>query len=171
LRNFAADARRKCGTFIPYFLSKMHTTGDFFISFFPQGGSMKVLSVSFIALLILVSVSLQAQTKKEAPKMMKGYLIDKMCGSTMAKKSADEAMASVAKHTRQCATEEGCAESGYGLMMNGKWTAFDNAGNKKAAEYLKTTKAVDHLYVVVSGTQTKDNIAVASIKEAKEKKQ
>jgi len=131
---------------------------------------MKALSFSLIALLLFVSVSLQAQTKKEAPTVLKGYLVDKMCGSTMQKKSADQAMASAAKHTKVCATEEGCAESGYGLMMNGKWTAFDDAGNKKAAEYLKTTKAADHLFVAVSGTHTKDNIAVASIKEAKEKK-
>jgi uncharacterized protein YxeA len=132
---------------------------------------MKALSFSLVVLLLLVSVSLQAQTKKEGAKAMKGYLVDKMCGSTMQKKSPDQAMATAAKHTKVCATEEGCAESGYGLMMNGKWTAFDDAGNKKAAEYLKTTKATDHLYVAVSGTETKDNIAVASIKEAKEKKQ
>jgi len=131
---------------------------------------MKAFTLFLISFFVLASLTLDAQTKKEAPKVMKGYLIDKMCGSTMQKKSADQAMASAAKHTKVCATEEGCAESGYGLMMNGKWTAFDDAGNKKAAEYLKTTKAADHLYVAVAGTQTKDNIAVASIKEAKEKK-
>lgn len=131
---------------------------------------MKKLSLSLIALLMLVSFSLQAQTKKETPATMKGYLIDKMCGSPMAKKSPDQAMASAAKHTKVCATEEGCAASGYGLMLNGTWIAFDEAGNKKAAEYLQKTKADDHIYVAVSGTHTADMIAVASIKEAKEKK-
>lgn len=131
---------------------------------------MNKLFLSLIALLMFVSFSLEAQTKKEAPAPMKGYLIDKMCGSTMAKKSPDLAMVSAAKHTKVCATEEGCAASGYGLMMNGIWTAFDEAGNKKAAEYLQKTKSVDHIYVAVSGTHTADMIAVASIKEAKEKK-
>ena len=131
---------------------------------------MKVLTCSLFALFVLVSFSAQAQTKKETSKAITGYLVDKMCGSTMAKKSADKAMESAAKHTKQCAMEEGCAESGYGLMMNGKWMAFDETGNKKAAEYLKKTKATDHLLVAVSGTQMKDKIAVASIKEAKEKK-
>ena len=131
---------------------------------------MNKLSLSLIALVMLASFSLQAQTKKETHAAMKGYLIDKMCGSTMERKSPDQAMASAAKHTKICATEEGCAASGYGLMMNGTWIAFDEAGNKKAAEYLQKTKSADHLYVAVSGKQTADKIAVVSIKEAKEKK-
>ena len=131
---------------------------------------MKKISLSLIALLILAAFSVQAQTKKESHAAMKGYLIDKMCGSTMAKKSPDQAMASAAKHTKVCAMEDGCAASGYGLMMNGKWTAFDDAGNKKAAEYLQKTTSEDHLLVAVAGTRTADKIAVVSIKAEKEKK-
>ncbi|MDD8017560.1 MAG: hypothetical protein PHP42_04245 [Bacteroidota bacterium] len=132
---------------------------------------MKILSLSLVALLMFVSFSAQAQTKKNTSGTMKGYLIDKMCGTTMAKKSPDKAMASAAKHSKSCATEESCAASGYGLMMGGTWTAFDEAGSKKAAEYLTKTKASDHIYVAVSGTRTADKITVASIKEAKEKNQ
>ena len=130
---------------------------------------MKTLSLSFVALLLILAVvPLQAQTKKESH-VMKGYLIDKMCGSTMAKKPHDKAMAMAAKHTKVCATEEECAASGYGLITDGKWIAFDEAGNKKAAEYLQKTKAKDHLYVAVSGTMAGKTISVSSIKETKEK--
>ena len=127
---------------------------------------MKILSLSI--LLLFAFVALPAQGKKEMH-TMNGYLIDKMCGSGMAKKAPDKAMASAAKHTRSCAMEEGCAESGYGLMMGGKWTAFDEAGNKKAAEFLKKTKAKDHLFIAVAGTMDGETIKVSSIKAAKEK--
>ena len=127
---------------------------------------MKLLS--FGILLLFAFVILPAQDKKETH-TMSGYLVDKMCGSGMAKKAPDKAMASAAKHTRSCALEEGCAESGYGLMMGGKWTAFDDAGNKEAAAFLKKTKAKDHLYVAVSGTMDGETIKVSSIKAAKEK--
>ncbi|MFA6540109.1 MAG: hypothetical protein WCT99_00760 [Bacteroidota bacterium] len=131
---------------------------------------MKVVSFSLIALLFIVSMSSEAQPKKkQSPEVMKGYLVDKMCGSMMAKKSSEKAMAAAAKHTRVCATEEGCAASGYGIMMNGKWTAFDDAGNKKAAEYLKHLKAADHIYIGVTGKVAGGKLAVTSLQEAKEK--
>jgi hypothetical protein len=129
---------------------------------------MKSLLHLFIAILLIFSISAYAQIKKETH-TMKGYLIDKMCGSGMAKKAPDQAMASAAKHTKDCAMEEGCAASGYGLMMDGTWAAFDEAGSKKAAEYLKKTKAKDHLYIAVSGTMEGEMIKVSSIKSAKEK--
>jgi uncharacterized protein YxeA len=128
--------------------------------------TMLILAMVFTA---GIAVS-HAQTKKDEH-TMKGYLIDKMCGSTMAKKSPEQAMVSAAKHTKACATEEDCAASGYGLMMDGKWTAFDDSGNKKAADYLAKTKRKDHLYVAVTGTPAAEKIMVTLIKDAKEKKQ
>jgi hypothetical protein len=131
---------------------------------------MKSLFVLLITSLIICSMSVSAQTQKEKPKssIMKGYLMDKMCGSPLSAKSPVDAMAKASKHTRECALEEGCAASGYGLIMNGKWIPFDEAGSKKAAEYLNKTKAVNHLYVSVSGKFADDKISVLSIKELKE---
>ena len=131
---------------------------------------MKLLSVLLITLLIVCSMSVSAQTQKEKPKsnIMKGYLMDKMCGSPLSAKSPEEAMAKASKHTKVCAMEEGCAASGYGLIMNGKWIPFDEAGSKKAEEYLKKTKAVNHIYVSVSGKIKDDKISVLSIKETKD---
>ncbi len=130
---------------------------------------MKLLSLSLIVLLMGVVFSADAQTKKTSSGTMNGYLIDKMCGSMMEKKTAEKAMASAAKHTKACATEESCAASGYGIMIDGKWTPFDEAGNKKATEFLKKTKAEDHLFVAVSGAREGNVVKVSSIKEAKPK--
>lgn len=135
-----------------------------------HGGCMKVMSFLLIVFLITISSTSEAQPKKkQSPEVLKGYLVDKMCGSMMSKKSPEKAMAAAAKHTKACATEEGCAASGYGIMMNGKWTAFDEAGNKKAAEYLKQTKATDHIFIAVTGKTADGKLAVVSIQGAKEK--
>ena len=75
-----------------------------------------------------------------------------------------------AKHTRMCAMAEDCAASGYGVVYDGTWHAFDKTGTKKAAAYLDKIKAKNHLYVAVTGTQNGDMIDVASIKTAKEPK-
>jgi hypothetical protein len=148
----------------------LYSVNMLFLHHINSGGCMKLLSFSLIALLLFVSASSYAQTKKKSStETMKGFLVDKMCGSMMSKKSADKAMAAASKHTKMCATEESCAASGYGIMMNGKWTAFDDAGNKKAAEYLKKTNKKDHIFIAVNGTMEKNKIIVASIKDAKEK--
>jgi len=67
---------------------------------------------------------------------MTGTLIDNMCGA----KKADEAAA--AKHTTACCQKEGCAESGYQLIVGDKHYKLDDAGNAKAKEYLKEAKSL-----------------------------
>src|SRR5215203_407744 len=67
---------------------------------------------------------------------MTGTLIDNMCGA----KKADEAAA--AKHTAACAKKEGCADSGYQLIVGDKHYKLDDAGNEKAKEYLKDGKSL-----------------------------
>jgi hypothetical protein len=132
---------------------------------------MKLLSFFMMALVLFTFSPAQTKAKKkQSSEVMKGYLVDKMCGTNMEKKDAEKAMQMAAKHTKMCATEEACAASGYGLMMSGKWTPFDAAGSKKAAEYLKNTKAKDHIFIAVNGKLDEDKITVSSIKAAKEKK-
>ncbi len=165
-RNFSEMQEKKNEELLWFVLVYNIVTDNFTNSYIHTGGFMKI--VSFVVLLLFVSFSLQAQTNKDAkPAAMKGYLVDKMCGSSMAKKAPDQAMASAAKHTKSCALAESCTESGYGLMMDGKWTAFDNTGNQKAAAFLKSTKAKDHLFVAVTGEKEGEMIKVSSIKAAK----
>ena len=105
--------------------------------------------------------------KKEAKMEMKGtawhgYLADMMCGKRLAK---DEKKA--AKHTVECALEESCAESGYGLIYEGAFHKFDANGDKLATEWLKKLEAEgkqkDNLMATVSGKMEGDKLAVASI--------
>jgi hypothetical protein len=95
---------------------------------------------------------------------MTGTLIDNMCGA----KKADEAAA--AKHTTACCKKEGCADSGYQLIVGDKHYKLDDAGNAKAKEYLKDAKSTK---VTVDAKADGEKLTdVASIKaaEADEKK-
>ena len=90
-----------------------------------------------------------------------------MCATGMVKKSPEEAMAKAAKHTTSCALEESCMESGFGLISEGMWYKFDDAGDKQALAWLKKTDKKNDLMVEVSGTHDGDIIMVASLKEVK----
>ena len=128
--------------------------------------------LALFAFLVLGASNSQAQESSAKPKAhtMKGYLVDKMCATSMAKKPHDEAMAKAAKHTKSCALEESCLDSGFGLMSDGKWYKFDDAGDKKAEAWLKKTDKKSDLYVEVTGTHDGDIFKVTSLKEAKIKK-
>jgi len=131
---------------------------------------MKISALfALFAFLIAGFFNVQAQETAAKPKVhtMKGYLVDKMCATGMAKKSHDEAMAKAAKHTKSCALEESCQESGFGLMCDGKWYKFDDAGDKKAEAWLKKTSKTNDLYVEVTGTHDGDIFKVVSLKELK----
>ena len=95
-----------------------------------------------LSLFFLASISMFAQDKmdKSTSHTMKGYLVDKMCAIGMAKKAPDEAMAKAAKHTKSCALEESCQESGFGLMSDGIWYKFDDNGDKQALALLQKTR-------------------------------
>ncbi|MGA9406613.1 MAG: hypothetical protein WBW71_05720 [Bacteroidota bacterium] len=123
----------------------------------------------FLSLFFLASISLFAQDKMEkgSSHTMKGYLVDKMCAIGMAKKSPEEAMAKAAKHTKSCALEESCQESGYGLMSAGVWYKFDDNGDKQALALLQKTQKKNDITVAVTGTRDGDIFKVTSIKEIK----
>ncbi len=114
------------------------------------------------------------EKKEMGDKMMamtwKGYLVDKMCATGMAKKAKDEAMSKAMKHTVSCALEEGCMESGYGLLIDGKYHKFDEAGDKLAVEYLKKASFKDNILVEVSGTHEGELVKVTSIAAGKMEK-
>ena len=121
----------------------------------------------FVSLFFLASISMFAQDKmdKSTSHTMKGYLVDKMCGIGMAKKAPDEAMAKAEKHTKSCALEESCQESGFGLMSAGIWYKFDDNGDKQALALLKKTDKTKAIMVSVTGTHNGDIFKVTSIKE------
>ena len=131
---------------------------------------MKKLTIlALLSIFALTSTSTLAQEKKEKPMShgMKGYLVDKMCATGMVKKGPEEAMAKAAKHTKSCALEESCVESGFGLISEGKWYKFDDAGDKEALAWLKKTEKKSELMVEVTGTHDGDLFKVTSLQETK----
>jgi hypothetical protein len=133
---------------------------------------MKKLLIFAVFAVFGYVASTSAQENKEMKGMqhsMKGYLVDKMCASGMVKKAPEEAMKKAAKHTKACALEEGCKESGYGIVTNGKFFKFDENGDKQAVAFLNKTSLKSDIFVEVSGMHEGETMKVSSIKVAKKK--
>jgi len=103
---------------------------------------------------------------------MIGYLVDQMCGKRMVMDDVKKSDAKAAKHTKECALDETCKANGYGIVTGGKFYKFDDDGNRKAVDYLSSTKKEDNIKVEVAGMMDGDHLTVESIKDLplKEKK-
>ncbi len=95
---------------------------------------------------------------------MNGYLVDVMCGSKMATK--DKPMEKAAAHTKDCALNDACAASGFGVLSDGKYYKFDADGSEKARHLLEQSSRTDNLFVQVSGTLQDNTLTVSDIAEA-----
>ncbi len=100
---------------------------------------------------------------------MSGYMLDIACGTKMSKLDEDKAMEKAKGHTKDCATQDACKASGYGLMMKGKLMKFDDNGNKLAADYFDKSKKEKGFWVDVRGTMDGEMIKVESIHDVKGK--
>jgi len=68
-------------------------------------------------------------------------------------------------YTRETALKPDNQKAGYGIFTeDGKFLAFDEAGNKKAIAALKTTKREDDLQIEVTGEVKGNTIKVATIR-------
>jgi len=105
---------------------------------------MKKLAFAALASLPLATL---ATTWQDAP------LVDHMC--------LDKVKASPDVHKTSCLVQ--CANSGYGILENGKWIKFDQAGNEMALSALKATAKKDHIRVNVTGELTGDTIHVSKL--------
>src|SRR4051794_16958998 len=114
-----------------------------------------------IALVAVFAIGAVSRVAFAEDKEVKGVLIDKMCADKMAKK--DDPQKAASEHKVACAKK--CADSGYGVMADGKFQKFDDAGNKLAKEYLDKKDAKTD--VTVKGEVKDDGtIAVKSIDAA-----
>ena len=95
---------------------------------------------------------------------MTGTLIDNMCGA----KKADEAAA--AKHTTACCMKEGCADSGFQLIVGDKHYKLDDAGNEKAKAYLKDAKSTKVTVDAKADGEKLTDLTSIKAAEAEEKK-
>jgi hypothetical protein len=118
-----------------------------------------ILSAAAMVAFTMFPVNLRAEGMDDKPEAssMTGVLIDNHCGSDMADAAA------AAKHPISCAKKDACEKSGYQLVVGDKHYKFDDKGNEKAKEYLKTAKSTN---VVVEGKAEGDKLEVAAIKAA-----
>jgi len=94
-------------------------------------------------------------------KTISGYLLDKACSADAMKKG--EAMAK--GHDVGCLTMSDCASTGFGVFTSdGKFVAFDTAGNKQALAAVKASGKKTDLKVTVTGDVTGDTMKVSTIK-------
>lgn len=127
--------------------------------------------IAMVTVLCFAAMPAFAQGAKSAKKEEKtegkwhGYIVDAMCARTMVKKG--NPMERAAKHTRDCALEDECASSGYGLLYDGKYYKFDEAGDKKAKDVIEKSSTEKGMMVDVTGKMEGDRIMVASIAEMK----
>jgi hypothetical protein len=111
-----------------------------------------------------------AKKEAEAKVEMKGtklhgYVVDQMCAKGMAKKG--NAMAKAAKHTKECALEEACASSGFGLFYDdGTWVKFDEKGDKLALAMFEKSKKGNDFMADVVGEVKDGKMTVASLTES-----
>jgi len=106
----------------------------------------------------------KSEAKKAEPMKLHGYVVDYMCAKGMMKK--DNAMARAAKHTKECALEEACAASGFGLVYDGKWVKFDEKGDKLAKAMFEKSKKDKDFMADVMGEMKGDVFVVASFTES-----
>jgi len=97
--------------------------------------------------IVLLPLASFADTWKDA------HFIDAGC---QAKMKAD-----TDKHTKECALK--CSDTGFGIVLDGKFLKFDDAGNKQAIAELNKLKKKDHIRANVTGTRDGDVIKVQTV--------
>lgn len=108
---------------------------------------------------MLVMAGLAMTPAVAETRTISGYLIDKSCSAETVGKAA------LAKHGKACALMGECRKSGYGVVTDdGKFIAFDAAGNKRALAVFQTSKKEMDYKVTVTGDQQGEVIKVTSLK-------
>jgi hypothetical protein len=103
------------------------------------------------------------QQAQSAPKgdveRFEGYVLDKHC----AKGEGEELSDAAKTHTRACMLKAQCSRSGYGLVVNGKWHAFDRRGSAQAARLIRTPNYAQNEKWDVTGSKKDGVITVSTL--------
>ncbi|HZM90401.1 MAG TPA: hypothetical protein VFF31_28030 [Blastocatellia bacterium] len=110
--------------------------------------------------LLLAGAAFAANTARSVK--LTGYLIDNACS---ARANSEGGAEKVKNHTVKCAMMPNCEKSGYALYADGKLYKLDEAGNKKAVELYKSTKAERGLQVTVEGDVEGESLKVKNMAE------
>jgi hypothetical protein len=101
-------------------------------------------------------------SQRDDAERFEGYVLDRHCA-----KAEGEALSDAGKsHTRACLIKGQCSRSGYGLVVDGKWYAFDRRGSAQAARLIRTPFFAQHEKWDVTGTK-KDGVITVSTLEVK----
>jgi hypothetical protein len=131
---------------------------------------MKALALAMVMLVAVTSFGQEKKAEAKKPEAkglaLHGYVVDHMCAKTMAKKG--DPMTRAAKHTKECALEEACAASGYGMFYdNGKWIKFDENGDKLAKVMFEKSEKTSDFMADVKGEMSGDVLKVRTLAESK----
>ena len=118
----------------------------------------KILGLGMV--LLLAGAAFAANTARGAK--LTGYLIDNACS---ARANSEGGAEKVKNHTVKCALMPNCEKSGYAIYADGKLYKLDDAGNQKAVEIYKSTKAERGLQVSIEGDVEGESIKVKSMTE------
>jgi hypothetical protein len=121
----------------------------------------KPIFLTVIALLFAFSLAYADQKVK-----LTGYVVDVKCAAEHAKGKPEDVMKFAAEHTRECALEEECVRSGYGIFADGQWLPFDAKGNELAKAMFEKTQKKDHIKATVEGAKRQGKILVQKLTEA-----
>jgi hypothetical protein len=121
----------------------------------------KPIFLTMIALLFVFSLAYANEKVK-----LTGYVVDVKCAAGHAKDKPEDAVKFAANHTRQCALEEACVRSGYGIFAGGQWFPFDPKGNELAKNLFEKTQKKDGIKMTVEGIKHEGKILVQNLTEA-----
>ena len=113
---------------------------------------------------IVLAFVLTAGAQESKPVTLRGYVVDQMCGTKMAAK--ENAMEKAEGHTKDCALDDRCAASGFGIMSGGKFYKFDEKGSATAKSLIEKSKREKGMFFVAKGTVGEGTMTLTSLKEA-----
>jgi hypothetical protein len=126
-----------------------------------KGASMKYL-ITLCTIVLSFVLTVSAQEAK--PATLKGYVVDQMCAGKMAMK--ENAMEKAEGHSKDCALDDHCSASGYGIFSGGKYYKFDEKGSATAKNLIEKSKREKGLYFEAKGTLGDGTMMLTSLKEA-----
>lgn len=113
---------------------------------------------------VVLSFTLTTGAQDAKPTTLKGYVVDQMCAGKMAMK--ENAMEKAEGHSKDCALDDHCAGSGYGIFSGGKYYKFDEKGSATAKGLIEKSKREKGLYFEAKGTVGDSTMILTSLKEA-----
>jgi hypothetical protein len=113
---------------------------------------------------IVLSFVLSASAQDAKPATVKGYVVDQMCAGKMATK--ENVMEKAEGHSKDCALDDHCAASGYGIFSDGKYYKFDEKGSAMAKGLIEKSKREKGMFFEAKGTMGDGTMTLTSLKEA-----